>query len=81
MKFIKSINNLKLRFLVITLLSMTALMIFFAICRFCGIGYFKNNYPEQEPNIWVIEITLYLLKFFEAYLIVSSISRAKAIPN
>lgn len=56
---------------------MVILMMFFALCRLCGWGYFANNYIKQEYNRFWADCTLFILKAFEAVLILLILTKSK----
>lgn len=63
--------------LTLCLTSMIALMIFFALCRLCGWGYFANNYIEHEFSLFWSEFILFILKAFEAIIILLTLTKCK----
>lgn len=63
--------------LTLCLASMIALMVFFALCRLCGWGYFANNYPEHEFSLFWSEVILFILKAFEAIIILLTLTKCK----
>lgn len=50
-------------FAILLFFSCIILMAVLAVFRFCGIGYFANDYPEQTPIPWVQEAIL-AVEFF-----------------
>lgn len=63
--------------LTLCLTSMIILMAFFAVCRLCGWGYFANNYTEHEYNYFWSEFILFILKAFEAVIILLTLTKCK----
>lgn len=53
------------------------LMIVLAIFRFCGIGYFANDYEIHEQIPAIQELILFVFKWFEGYFILAMLSRMK----
>lgn len=79
-------SNLKERFLLksneekalLMLLIATAfLMLFFMICRLCGLLYFANNYPEHHFSPVAQSIVLIVLSIIEYWLVAMILSPAK----
>ena len=64
-------------FAIILFFSCLILMTVLAVFRFCGIGYFANEYEEQELIPWVQELILFALKWVEMIFILATLSRLK----
>lgn len=52
-------------------------MLVLAIFRFCGIGYFANEYPEHKFIPWVQDTIMFALKWIEMIFILATLSRLK----
>lgn len=57
--------------------SCVIVMLVLAVFRFCGIGYFANEYSEHEFIPWVQEAILFTLKWIEMIFILATLSRLK----
>lgn len=64
-------------FAILLFFSCIVLMTVLAVFRFCGIGYFANDYEEQEVVPWVQELILFALKWIEGFFILMILSRKK----
>lgn len=64
-------------FAILLFFSCLILMTVLAVFRFCGIGYFANEYEEQELVPWVQELILFALKWIEMIFILATLSRLK----
>ena len=64
-------------FAILLFFSCLILMTVLAVFRFCGIGYFANEYEEQEVIPWVQELILFALKWIEGFFILMILSRKK----
>lgn len=73
---IKALSNHE-KFVWLLLISTVILMIFFMICRFCGLSYFTNKYEEQSAETWMKELILFISSLFDYILIAMCLSRAK----
>lgn len=73
---IKALSNHE-KFVWLLLTSTVILMIFFMICRFCGLSYFTNKYEEQSAETWMKELILFISSLFDYILIAMCLSRAK----
>lgn len=62
---------------ILLLISTLILMVFCLICRFCGIGYFANNYTPRPCSPIVQEIIDYLLKTIELILVLLILTKRK----
>ena len=67
----------KEKFSILFFFTIVALMVVFAIFRFCGIGYFANDYPEHELNKTAQNLIMLALKWFELFFIIMCLSKAK----
>lgn len=63
--------------LTLNLVTWIVLMMFFALCRLCGWGYFANSYTEQKYSKFWADCILFALKAFEAVLILLTLTKAK----
>lgn len=63
--------------LLMLLLSTVFLMLFFMICRFCGVLYFKNEYPSHNFSPILQQIILIVLSVLEYWLVTMILSPAK----
>lgn len=57
--------------------SCVVIMAVLAVFRFCGIGYFANEYKEHAVIPWVQEVILFALKWIELIFILGALSRIK----
>lgn len=57
--------------------SCVIVMLVLAVFRFCGIGYFANEYSEHKFIPWVQEAILFTLKWIEGFFILMILSRKK----
>lgn len=57
--------------------SCIAIMAVLAVFRFCGIGYFANEYKEHTFIPWVQEAILFALKWIELIFILGALSKIK----
>lgn len=64
-------------FAILLFFSCLILMTVLAVFRFCGIGYFANEYEEHELVPWVQELILFALKWIEMIFILATLSRLK----
>lgn len=64
-------------FAILLFLSCIILMAVLAVFRFCGIGYFANDYPEQTPIPWVQDSILFAMKLVEGFFILLILTRIK----
>lgn len=64
-------------FAILLFFSCIILMVVLAVFRFCGIGYFANEYKEHELVPWVQELILFALKWIEGFFILMILSRRK----
>lgn len=67
----------KEKFSILFFFTIVALMVVFAIFRFCGIGYFANDYPEHELNFVAQEIIMFALKWFELFFVIMCLAKIK----
>ena len=65
----------KEKFSILFFFTIVALMVVFAIFRFCGIGYFANNYKEHKLNPIVQEIILFAFKWFDLFFYIKCLSK------
>lgn len=65
------------RALWVLVLTIAFLMLFFMICRFCGLTYFTNDYEEHECNYILKQIILFVLSFVEYWLFAMILSTRK----
>lgn len=73
---IKSLDNHE-KFVWLLLLSTIALMIFFMICRFCGLSYFTNDYREQPTEAWVKQFIPFISSLFDYTIIAMCLSKKR----
>lgn len=64
-------------FAILLFFSCLILMTVLAVFRFCGIGYFANEYEEQELIPWVQVAIQVVLKWIDAFLILAILSTIK----
>lgn len=64
-------------FAILLFFSCIILMAVLAVFRFCGIGYFANDYPEQTPIPWVQDSILFAMKLVEGFFILLILTRIK----
>ena len=64
-------------FAILLFFSCIILMVVLAVFRFCGIGYFANQYEEQEFVPWVQETILFAMKWVEGFFILMILTRSK----
>lgn len=67
----------KYRPVLLMFISTLILMMFFMICRFCGLSYFANNYTPQPINNSIQAIINYFLKALEAFAIIAILTDLK----
>lgn len=60
-------------FAILLFFSCLILMTVLAVFRFCGIGYFANDYEEQEVIPWMQELILFALKWIEMIFILATL--------
>lgn len=61
--------------------SSVILMLFLLICRFCGIGYFANNYNVHIKSPFAINAINFTLKAIEVILVISILANRKWYVN
>ena len=66
-------------FAILLFFSCIILMTVLSAFRFCGIGYFANEYREHNFVPWVQEAILFALKWFELIFVLATITRLKPI--
>lgn len=74
-KFLLKSNEEKALWMLLT--ATAFLMLFFMICRLCGLLYFTNNYPEHDCSLILQQLILFILSFIEYWLFAMILSTAK----
>lgn len=64
-------------FAILLFLSCVVIMTVLAIFRFCGIGYFANEYEEHALVPWLQELILFALKWWELAFILAILAKVK----
>lgn len=64
-------------FAILLFFSCLIMMTVLAVFRFCGIGYFANEYEEQEVIPWVQVAIQFVLKWIDAFLILAILTTIK----
>lgn len=64
-------------FSILLFFSCITIMLLLAIFRFCGIGYFANNYKEHTFIPWVQDLILFALKWIELIFILATLAKIK----
>ena len=64
-------------FAILLFFSCLVLMTVLAVFRFCGIGYFANEYEEQEVIPWVQVAIQFVLKWIDLFFVLLILSKAK----
>lgn len=59
--------------------SCIVVMLVLAIFRFCGIGYFANEYPEHKFIPWVQDTIMFVLKWIEFLFVLATLTKLKIV--
>lgn len=59
------------------LISTALLMLFFMICKLCGLSYFKNDYPSHDASPVVQQLILITLSILEYWLVAMILTPTK----